>query len=199
MDSHQTTKNIIQNLQEAVRLIESSSFFAHYIPEVRTNIAYARKDAETANDVAAIDGRITVVEGRPKACGKPAFGASSHMARTVIEIMRIDPVKRAGINFRAEKDLIRWLEDRCQKTGLVFVCIDRSKEPGESKEREGLSMQWKIRAALGQTGGRAPDLIYTYGAVGKEDMFNFFGTDALSCTRNVLEMLEEYHGKYHEK
>ena len=191
-------RQILQNLQESVRMIESSSFFVHYIPEVRTNIAYAKKDSKTPGDVAAIDGRITIVKEKPKACGKPAFGVSSHIARTVIKIMEIDPAKRAAINFKVEKDLISWLEDYCQKTALVFAHIDRSKEPEESKGVEGRSMQWKAEAALEQTGGRAPDLMYTYGAVGKEDMFNFFGTDALTCTRDLLEILEEYHDEYHK-
>ncbi len=184
---------ILQNLRESVNLIESSSFFAHYVPEVRTNIAYAREGAKTLDDVAAIDGRITIVKGKPRACGEPGFGVSSHMARTVIEMMKIDPGRRAVINFKVEKGLVSWLEDYCKQTGRVFAGIDRSKEPEGSKEIEGQSMPWKIRAALEETGGMAPDLTYCHGAVGKEDMFNFSGTDALTCTRDVLEILRTYH------
>jgi hydroxymethylpyrimidine/phosphomethylpyrimidine kinase len=65
----------------ALNILEGCQEFASIIPEVRTNLAYARANAKTRYEVLAIDGRITVVNGWPHAAGKPRFGASSHMAR----------------------------------------------------------------------------------------------------------------------
>ena len=69
----------------ALDQIEECREFASLIPEVRSNLVYAKKGARTRDDVLAVDGRITVVQGMPRAAGKPRFGASSHMARLLIE------------------------------------------------------------------------------------------------------------------
>ena len=110
------------------------------IPEVRTNLVYASPDAVTRNDVLAIDGRITVVDGMPHAAGKPRFGASSHMARLIIEIRKVDPSIRAGMDFSNDPKLAKWLEVYCKSKGWVFSVIDRRNEPEDIKEAEGASM-----------------------------------------------------------
>ena len=65
----------------ALNILEGCQEFAALIPEVRTNLVYARPGARTRDEVLGIEGRITVVNGFPTAAGKPRFGASSHMAR----------------------------------------------------------------------------------------------------------------------
>ena len=58
----------------AIDMIENCREFAPLIPEVRSNLVYSRPNPSTRNDVLAVDGRITVVQGMPKASGTPRFG-----------------------------------------------------------------------------------------------------------------------------
>ena len=51
----------------AINVIEGCPEFANLIPEVRTNLVYARTNAKTREEIMAIDGRVTVVGGRPHA------------------------------------------------------------------------------------------------------------------------------------
>ncbi|HEC88172.1 MAG TPA: hypothetical protein ENI52_02525 [Thermoplasmata archaeon] len=90
---------VLGNIVRAIRMLEKSHSFAYLIPEVRTNLVYALLNAKSKEDVAGIDGRITVVNGFPKASGFLKFGTSSHMARFIIEIMKVNPEMRVGINF----------------------------------------------------------------------------------------------------
>jgi hydroxymethylpyrimidine/phosphomethylpyrimidine kinase len=81
-----------------------------------------------------VDGRITVVQGMPKAAGKPRFGASSHMARLLIEVIKVDHSIRAGIDFANDPKIARWLEGYCRSKGWIFSFIDRRSEPAEIKQ-----------------------------------------------------------------
>jgi len=55
----------------ALDLIERCSEFTALIPEVRTNLVYTLPNAKTRDDVLAVEGRISVVNGLPHAAGKP--------------------------------------------------------------------------------------------------------------------------------
>ena len=55
----------------ALDQIEHCREFAEIIPEARSNLVFAREGAKTREEVLGIDGRITVVSGRPYAAGKP--------------------------------------------------------------------------------------------------------------------------------
>src|SRR5208337_4004239 len=124
----------------ALDQIEECREFASLIPEVRSNLVYAKKGARTRDDVLAVDGRITVVQGMPRAAGKPRFGASSHMARLLIELRKVDPSVRAGIDFANTPHLAAWLEEYCRARDWIFSVIDRRGEPDEIKAAEGASM-----------------------------------------------------------
>ena len=124
----------------AIDMIENCQEFTSLIPEVRSNLVYSRPAPSTRNDVLAVDGRITVVQGMPRASGKPRFGASSHMARLLIEVIKVDPSIRAGIDFANDPKIARWLEGYWgESKGWVFSSIDRRNEPEEIKEVEGVS------------------------------------------------------------
>jgi predicted fused transcriptional regulator/phosphomethylpyrimidine kinase len=177
----------------ALEIIEGCREFAAMIPEVRTNLVYASQNAKTREDVLAIDGRITVVKGMPHAAGKPRFGASSHMARLIIEIRKVDPSIRAGVDFANDPRLARWLEDYCRTKGWIFSVIDRRNEPEEIKEAEGASMPWKANAAIEAAGGRVPKIFYETGAVGKEPVSVLIGEDPIAVAMQVCEIARLYN------
>ena len=179
----------------ALDLIEECTEFATLIPEVRTNLVYARLNAKTRDDVLGIDGRITVVKGLPHAAGKPKFGASSHMARLIVELSKTDPSIRAGINFASNSALARWLEDYCKAKDWVFSVIDRRNEPEEIKEVEGGSMPWKVKAAIEAGGGRVPKIFYETGAIGKEPVSVLVATDPIEVAKEICVIARLYHGK----
>ncbi|HZD43337.1 MAG TPA: thiamine-phosphate synthase family protein, partial [Methanomicrobiales archaeon] len=172
----------------AVDWIERCREFASLIPEVRTNFVYAASDAETPQDVLAVDGRITVRNGMPHACGKPRFGASSHMARAMIEIRRVDPSIRAAINFASDPDIVKWLTGYCGEKGWNLIGVDRSLEPEEVKAEEQASMPWKVGELFRLSGGVVPKLFYESGAVGKEPVTALVGPDPLTVAREMCEI-----------
>jgi len=160
---------------EAIEILESCAEFSRLIPEVRSNLVYAKSDAKTINDVMAIDGRITVVNGRPHASGRPKFGASSHMARIILELMKFNPEIRSGINIACNPELVSFLEGYCKKEGLTIVKVDRANEPADSRDVEGKTMSWKAREAVRLSGGKVPNIFYELGDVGKEPITTVVG------------------------
>jgi hydroxymethylpyrimidine/phosphomethylpyrimidine kinase len=174
--------------------LEGCREFAALIPEVRTNLVYAREKAKGREDVLAVDGRITVVEGLPRAAGRVKFGASSHMARLIIEIRRRDPSIRAGIDFAWTPQLSAWLAEYSREKGWTFSVIDRQGEPGEIREAEGASMPWKVAEAVRAAGGRVPKIFYETGAVGKEPVSVLVGRDPVEVAGEICEIARKYHG-----
>ncbi|MEM0174055.1 MAG: thiamine-phosphate synthase family protein, partial [Sulfolobaceae archaeon] len=65
------------------------------IPEVLSNIAFAKRNARSEKDIIAIPGRITKVFEIPKASSKPAWGGSKHLALVLLNVMKISPEVRA--------------------------------------------------------------------------------------------------------
>jgi len=180
----------------AVDMIENCQEFTSLIPEVRSNLVYSRPAPSNRDDVLAVDGRITIVQGMPRAAGKPRFGASSHMARLIIEVSRVDPSIRAGIDFANDPKIARWLEGYCRSKGWVFSSIDRRNEPEEIKEAEGASMPWKVMEAIRAAGGRVPKITYETGAVGKEPVSVLLGRDPIEVAVEVCEIARLYHAGY---
>jgi thiamine-phosphate diphosphorylase len=177
----------------ALDQIEECREFASLIPEVRSNLVYAKKEARSRDDVLAVDGRITVIRGMPRAAGKPRFGASSHMARLIIELRKVDPSVRAGVDFANTPNLAAWLEDYCRARGWIFSVIDRRGEPDEIKAAEGASMPWKVGEAVRAAGGRAPKIFYETGAVGKEPVSVLVGHDPLEVAGQICTLAKDYH------
>ena len=182
---------ILGNLVVAVTMLEDCPEFALLIPEVRVNLVCALPGAKTRQDVAAVEGRITAVRGRPHASGLPAFGASDHMARLIIEARKYDPAINAGINFKCDKTIIEVVKEYCLTKGLLFGWIDRTKEPLEVIERDGASMPWKIGEMVRSSGG-LPRLFYEGDGWGKEPLFVALGSDAVEVTTMAMEIARRY-------
>jgi len=182
---------ILGNLVVAVTMLEDCPEFALLIPEVRVNLVCALPGAKTRQDVAAVEGRITAVRGRPHASGLPAFGASDHMARLIIEARKYDPAINAGINFKCDKTIIEVVKEYCLTKGLLFGWIDRTKEPLEVIERDGASMPWKIGELVRNSGG-LPRLFYEGDGWGKEPLFVALGSDAVEVTTMAMEIARRY-------
>ncbi len=188
MDEH---AQILGELVKSVQILEECKEFALLVPEVRVNIVYALSNAESTGDVAGIDGRITVVNGYPKAAGLPKFGASDHMARAILEIRKYRPEIRAGINFKYDERLKKIIVEYARLKNLSVGGIDRSKEP--EKERLSLikSMPWKIRY-LKEVYGFIPDIFYETAGWGKEPLFVVVSAEPIKAASISVEIAREY-------
>jgi len=182
---------ILGNIVHAVEMLENCREFSLLIPEVRVNLVYALPGAKTPDEVAAVDGRITVVRGSPYASGMPRWGASDHMARLIIEVRKHDSTINAGINFRCDTITTEVVQAYCSEYNVLFGRIDRTKEPAEVTEQDGLSMPWKIEQLTTNFGG-VPRLFYEGEGWGKEPLFVALGNDAIEVAGIAIEIAQRY-------
>jgi len=187
MPKKEMAERVMGNLCLAVNNLQRCREFSRLMPEVRVNIVYALPGARSSREVAAIDGRITVVNGYPHASGLPRWGASDHMARLVIEARKHRPEFNAGINFKCDDRIIAVVKKYAREKKLLFGWIDRTMEPDEASKIDGSSMPWKIKHLVGRY-GRVPDLFYEGDGWGKEPLFMTLGSDALSVVRTAIEI-----------
>ncbi len=183
---------VIERLNRAVEIIEHSPEVVPLIPEVRTNIAFALPDAKTPNDVAAVDGRITVVNNLPKAAGPVRFGASDHLARLIIELRKYDRQIRSALNFRYNEKIHQFVAEWARQRGKKIGIIDRTKEPSEIIGKDRMSAPWKVQAILSSTNGVVPEIVYETKGWGKEPMFLFTGRDPVALAEQLMKIARDF-------
>jgi hydroxymethylpyrimidine/phosphomethylpyrimidine kinase len=171
--SESSRYDVLINLERARDLILKTPEVGRLIPEVGMNIALAIPRAESINDVAAIEGRIVKASGGPMAVGNPRFGCSSHLAKYILEIAKHDERKKAAINLKFAEETLEIL----RKQGMTLSFYDRKQEPAEIKKVEGMTVPWGVKEAIKRV-GKAPDVIYHTGDIGKEPMIVVFGDRA---------------------
>ncbi|MEM2741351.1 MAG: bifunctional hydroxymethylpyrimidine kinase/phosphomethylpyrimidine kinase [Nitrososphaeria archaeon] len=180
---------VLERLSRAVEMLEKNKEVACLIPEVQSNLVESLpyEYAKNVFDVAGITGRIVKVKDSVKAVGKPEFGASFHVARIVLTVIKHDPQYRACMNIRYSPEVV----EVCEKLGLQVSYFDRKSEPEEVKKIEGGSLPWGVREAILKH-GRVPDIIYDTGDVGKEPMVRVLGKDAIDVIEKVIAIAKEY-------
>lgn len=191
MTSKNKAQQVLGNLAQAANTLQKCKDFSMLMPEVRVNVVYAMPDAVDGRAVAAIDGRITVVNGYPHASGLPCWGASDHMARLVIEARKHNQEIKAGINFKCNKKIIEIVKKYAAENNLPFGWIDRTKEPSEASDIDGMSIPWKVRYLVDKN-GQIPILFYEGDGWGKEPLFFALGQDAISVVRMAIEIARKY-------
>jgi len=177
---------VLMDVASAVQILEASSDIADLVPEVGMNVAMAIPYAEGINDVAALPGRLVKVFGHVKASGCPIFGASTHLAKYIVEVMKYNPEKKAAINVKSSEETLGLLKRKDLRTSFY----DRKKEPEETRTVEGMTIPWGVNQAVKRIGG-VPDVIYHEGDVGKEPMIVILGTQASLLARFVAEIAKE--------
>ncbi len=191
MNNAKPEEIVLGNLVSAVQMLQNCAEFSLLVPEVRVNLVYALPGAKTADEVAAVDGRITVVQGFPHASGLPGWGASDHMARLIIEVRKYDPAVNAGINFKCDKEVIEVVKKYCSERDILFGWIDRTREPNEVAEQDRSSIPWKIKQLETNYGG-IPKLFYEGEGWGKEPLFVALGIDAVEVAGIAIEIAQRY-------
>jgi len=153
------------------------------IPEIQSNLGYALINAFSVDDVAAFPGRIIKLYENIHTVSPPIFGSSSHIARIILTVMKINPEYRSAMNIRYNSHLI----DSAQKKGFIVSYFNRDLEPEEIKIKEGSSLNWGIESALNLT-NKIPDFIYDNGGIGKEPVIRVLGKDPLEVVKKIFSI-----------
>ncbi|MGC8564302.1 MAG: bifunctional hydroxymethylpyrimidine kinase/phosphomethylpyrimidine kinase [Fervidicoccaceae archaeon] len=183
---------ILVELAEAAKILteHSNEELIELYPEVGINLvkslpAWYAKDAK---DVAGFPGRIVLAGGKLVSPFPPAFGASKHMAKAVLTMMKFDSSKRAGMNIL----YIEGLERAAEKVGLKTSYFDRAEEPQEVRDTEGATTPWGIETAV-KRAGVIPDIVIDKGGFGKEPLAFVFGTSPIEVVKKVIEISRLLH------
>lgn len=179
--------DVVNQIKEIYKFIQQKKF-VRLIPEVRTNIAGALSKPQDKNDVAGIDGRITVVNGMPKAAGEIKFGVAEHTARLILSAKKFDNSVNFVMNLRYSPELVKDIQE---KTDLELIEINREKQPKEIKQKEFSTMQWLIKDSI-ERKGKISDIIWDKGSIGKEPMIRLFGknsTDIITKLEKIFKLI----------
>ncbi|MEJ2295932.1 MAG: bifunctional hydroxymethylpyrimidine kinase/phosphomethylpyrimidine kinase, partial [Candidatus Lokiarchaeota archaeon] len=141
--------NVIEQVKKIYSFLINNKNHSRLIPEVRMNISGALPHATKKEEIAAIEGRITIVGGYPYASGEIKFGVSDHTARLILEAKKFDPSINFVMNLKYDDS---WISLLHKKTSLQIQEIERARQPVEIKNREYSTMQWIIHETMNQMG-----------------------------------------------
>jgi len=177
--------NVLQDLKEAIVLLESSESFASVIPEVRTNVVMALPKARSVSQVAAIPGRIVEIRGKAKAFEEPEFGSSYHLAKMLLTMMQYNVNNRSAMNVKYNEEIGKAIET----LGLSKYVFDRSEFPDEALESE-VPATWGVKLAF-QKRGAIPDVLIDEGGHGIEPATYVFGLTSIDTVRKAIRIAEK--------
>ena len=174
---------VIEDLGLAVENLVNMKNFADLIPETQSNLVYAIPNARRIEDVAGVNGRIVKAGNKTVPTSGIKFGASKHVASSVLEYMKTNQMIRSALNIKNEKAIL----NTCKKLFTVSF-YERNLEPRKIKETEGNSIPWGIKMALLKNPDA--DIIHHSGDVGKEPMIIIFGQGPQDVVDKVKKILD---------
>lgn len=174
---------VIDELANAVDQLTRTKNFEKLIPESQSNIVYAIPNANNINEVAGVNGRIVKAGNRSVPTSGIKFGASRHVASSILEYMKTNQLVRSALNIKNEKRIL----DKCNRLFRV-THYERKLEPKTIKNREGRSISWGVSTALSKNPDA--DIIYHTGDIGKEPMIIIFGQNPQEVVDKVKSILD---------
>jgi len=172
----------IEELKQAVARLKSGQT-GNIVPEIQSNFGYALTGASSAEEVAAVPGRLIRVGENVETLHDPAFGASSHVAQVILAAMRFDGSCRSAMNIRFSDEAV----DILKALKFEVASFDRACEPQDVKLREGSSLEWGTTDTLTRHKG-IPDAVFDRGEVGKEPMIRILGRNPAEVADKVLKI-----------
>ena len=176
---------VYSRLQRAIEMIEATPNFGKLIPETQSNLAYSISEPSGIDDIMAVKGRIVKVGDNAKSVSSLKFGVSKHIAAAILGYMKFRPNMRAAMNIKYNPRSI--LEAR---RFFSVSSYDRTKEPKQSKRREGYSVAWGINQALLKN--PTADIIYHQGDFGKEAMTIVFAPTPIDVVKKLKHISRYY-------
>ncbi len=166
---------VMGQMVEAVALLTASPKVNTLLPEIRSNLVMATKDAVTPEDIAGIPGRLTAVFGRITAPSYPAWGASKYTALILLEVRKIRPEIRAAMEIKYDPKLVHLM----QSHNISIARLDI---------REGDSLDAILKECMHE--GILPDLFYTEGGFAREGAIIITGIDAVTVAKLVVQIAD---------
>ncbi|MCI0559390.1 MAG: bifunctional hydroxymethylpyrimidine kinase/phosphomethylpyrimidine kinase, partial [Nitrososphaera sp.] len=176
---------VLVELQRAVEELSELDRFCLLIPETQTNFVFALPEAKGASDVAGVRGRIVRIGNTAVPASYIEFGASKHVASSVIAFMGINSAFRSAINIKFDHALVRICKSLFEVSNY-----DRSREPDSIKLKEGSSVSWGTLQALSKN-PRA-EVVYHTGDIGKEPMITVYGRRPSDVVIKIKSILKKY-------
>nr|WP_245957231.1 thiamine-phosphate synthase family protein [Haloplanus rubicundus] len=173
----QAEREVLSNVRRAVRQFANATGVLAHVPNVGTNVAMALPDAADETDVAAVPGRIHAMRGRVNVPANPEFGASHHVATTVLAATSADPTVRGAVNLATSDELLAAVPDE-----LDPVAFDA----GYENRRRRLDDLFS---------DGVPGVLYHEGAFGVEPITYVLGTGAVDAVERALRIVDRTGGR----
>ncbi len=168
----QAERETLSNVRHAVRRLSNAPKVAAHVPNVGTNVAMALPEAEDETDVAAVPGRIHAMRGGLNVPSNPEFGASHHVATTLLAAADADPTVRGAVNLATSDHLLAAVPE-----GMEVVAFDAGYEDRRTRLDD--------RFADG-----VPRVAYHEGAFGIEPITYVFGTSAVDAVDRAIDLVD---------
>ncbi|MEM0016419.1 MAG: thiamine-phosphate synthase family protein [Saccharolobus sp.] len=168
-----------EELMELAISILQNQFVTPLIPEVLSNLAFAKVDAKSVDDVIAIPGRITKIRGLPTPASKPMWGGSTHLAKVLLAIMQKYPSVRSVMNIKYDnkvEEAIKELKYKYKKIG-----------PQNSADDD------KISSLISTIFEEGIDAVIHLGGINIEPNVYVFGRDPLDVVKKVINIGIKYN------
>lgn len=171
---------LLQDMEEAVRIIETIPNFDMLIPQVRANLASCEQSPKSIRDVISIPGRITVLKNRAHAVGAPEFGSSEHTAEILLWGNKVCDEIRSCLCLSG-KSAVREL---AEMAGFEIIKVER---PARSAKEIIEHSQ-----PLVETSGFDSDYpaIYVPGGLGVEPIMYLFGPGPIPLANKCSKMAD---------
>lgn len=169
---------VMGQMVEAVALLSSSPCTYALLPEIRSNLVMATKDAKTPDDIAGIPGRLTAVFGKITAPAYPAWGASKYTALILLEVRKIKPEIRSAMEIKYDPELVELIQGH----GISIAHLEI---------KEGDTLDTILNRCMHE--GILPDLFYTEGGFAREGAIIITGSDAVEVAKLVV-MIADWAG-----
>jgi predicted fused transcriptional regulator/phosphomethylpyrimidine kinase/predicted transcriptional regulator len=173
----QAEREVLSNVRRAVRRFANAAGVTEHVPNVGTNVAMALPDADDETDVAAVPGRIHAMRGRVNVPANPEFGASHHVATTLLAATSADPTVRGAVNLATSDDLLAGVPE-----GTTTAVFDAEYENRRRRLDDLFS-------------DGVPGVLYHRGAFGVEPITYVLGTDAVDAVERAVSIVARAGGR----
>jgi predicted fused transcriptional regulator/phosphomethylpyrimidine kinase/predicted transcriptional regulator len=160
-DALDAERAVLRSVRRATRRLSGEPAVAAHIPNVGTNVAMALSEPTDETDVAAIPGRLHAMRGQVRVPSEPEFGASRHVAGTLLIANECDATVRGALNFATSPALLAAARERD---------VDPVEFDADYEDRDA-----ELRAAFAEG---VPRVAYHEGAFGIEPVSYVFGESA---------------------
>lgn len=171
--------SVLRDMEHALRRIESFAGFASIMPQVRANLVSCGDGATSTEDVAAVPGRITMIDDRARALVPPQFGASSHTAQILLSAIKKWPKVRSCF-------CISGREEVALAARRVGFSVLRLKEPAANSGTIGSAIQ----SGRGPPKNTVAPAVHIPGGIGVEPVLYLFSASASKLADMCQEIID---------